>query len=123
MSPPMGNSVSQMRSFDYLLSTQDGRGILVLEDEPSDDTLQNCACAPLATVVEWDEDGKWLPPPTGVRLSDELAYIATKSDISSKTLKQTYSFDFDGNGMIQVTYTPEDPAPSFGPERLSLSDN
>lgn len=62
-------------------------------------------------MVEWDEDGKWVPPPTGVRLSDELAYIATKSDMSNKTLKQTYPFDFDGNGMIKASRTPEDPAP------------
>lgn len=49
-----------------------------------------------------------MPP---VRLSDELAYIATKSDMSNKTLKQTYPFDFDGNGMIKASRTPEDPAP------------
>ncbi|CAI7608258.1 unnamed protein product [Penicillium palitans] len=67
----------------------------------------NRACAPLPTVVEWDEDGKWVPPPTGVRLSDELAYIATKTDMSNKTLKRTYPFDFDGN----ASRTPEDPAP------------
>lgn len=31
--------------------------------------------------------------------------------MSNKTLKQTYSFDFDGNGMIKASRTPEDPAP------------
>jgi hypothetical protein len=41
----------------------------------------NRACAPLATTVLWDDDGAWVPPPHGVRLSDELAYIAAKKPV------------------------------------------
>lgn len=46
-----------------------------------------------------------------MRLSDDLAYLATKSDMSNKGLKQNYPFDFDGNGMIRAARSPEDPAP------------
>ncbi|CAI7606516.1 unnamed protein product [Penicillium viridicatum] len=58
--------------------------------------------------------------PAGVRLSDELAYIATKSNMSNKTPKQMYPFGLDGNGMIRATRTPEDPAPVIRAHGLPL---
>ncbi|KAJ5977041.1 hypothetical protein N7501_000383 [Penicillium viridicatum] len=56
----------------------------------------------------------------GHPLSDELAYIATKSTMSNKTLKQMYPFDFDGNGMIKATRTPEYSAPLIRAHGLPL---
>lgn len=61
-----------------------------------------------------------MSPPARVRLSDELAYIATKSNMSNKTLKQMYPFGFNGNGMIRATRTPEDPAPVIRAHGLPL---
>ncbi|KUM64864.1 hypothetical protein ACN42_g2207 [Penicillium freii] len=69
---------------------------------------------------QWNNEDQWVSPPAGVKLSDELAYITTKSTMSNKTLKQMYPFDFDGNGMIKATRTPEDPAPLIRAHGLPL---
>ncbi|KAJ5426674.1 hypothetical protein N7465_001744 [Penicillium sp. CMV-2018d] len=87
---------------------------------PANNTSQARACAPLATVVQWDNENNWIPPPAGVKLSDELAYIAAKSTMSNRTLNRMYPFDFDGNGMIKATRTPEDPAPLIRAHGLPL---
>ncbi|KAJ5483218.1 hypothetical protein N7530_002464 [Penicillium desertorum] len=70
----------------------------------------NRACAPLATAVTWNNEGESVPPKQGVRLSDELVYVAAKN-MSSKQLAQRYPLDFDGNGLLRATRTPQDPAP------------
>ncbi|KAJ5522259.1 hypothetical protein N7527_006374 [Penicillium freii] len=87
---------------------------------PPNNTSKARACAPLATVVQWDNENNWIPPPAGVKLSDELAYIAAKSTMSNRTLNRMYPFDFDGNGTIKATRTPEDPAPLIRAHGLPL---
>jgi hypothetical protein len=70
------------------------------------------AIAPLATQVIWQANGTWQAVPYGLRLSDELAYIASKN-LTNKALANPYPYDFDRNGCIKLAATriPEDPAP------------
>ena len=66
--------------------------------------------APLCIQSETDENGEWIPPPRGVKLSDEGVYLATKNR-STVERGERFPIDFDKNGHVRATRIPEDPAP------------
>lgn len=67
----------------------------------------------LASVHTTNSDGEWVPPPKGVKLSDEGVYIAIKT-LNCVERGQRYPVDFDQNGNVRATRTPEDPAKASG---------
>lgn len=64
--------------------------------------------APLCIQSETGENGEWIPPPRGVKLSDEGVYLATKN-MSAIDRRERFQIDFDKNGYIQAIRIPEDP--------------
>jgi hypothetical protein len=61
---------------------------------PKTSSALSRAIAPLATQVIWQANGTWQAVPHGLRLSDELAYIASKN-LTNKALANAYPYDFD----------------------------
>ncbi|KAJ5961577.1 hypothetical protein N7501_006518 [Penicillium viridicatum] len=60
------------------------RNIWMYDDDPPNDfeetmTLQYMATAPVSIPYGMDSDDPWVPPPRGTKLSDEGAYMASKT--------------------------------------------
>ncbi|KAF9250005.1 hypothetical protein DTO013E5_7093 [Penicillium roqueforti] len=73
-------------------------------------TAAEMAEAPLCIQNEIDKNGEWVPPPRGVKLSDEGVYLAVKN-MSAVERGERFPVDFDKNGHVRATCIPEDPAP------------
>lgn len=68
------------------------------------------ACAPVCRDCQFDEDGKWRQPPNGVKLSDELVYLAAKY-LPAKQRGNLFPIDFDKNDLVRSLRVPGPPAP------------
>ncbi|KAI2766355.1 hypothetical protein CBS147339_7233 [Penicillium roqueforti] len=73
-------------------------------------TAAEMAEAPLCIENQIDQNGEWVPPPRGVKLSDEGVYLAAKN-MTAVERGQRFPVDFDKNGHVRATRIPEDPAP------------
>ncbi|KAJ5426524.1 hypothetical protein N7465_001594 [Penicillium sp. CMV-2018d] len=71
-----------------------------------------------------DDNNEWVPPPNGTKLSDEGVYMATKT-MTAVERGVAFPVDFDKNGHVRATRTPEDPAPlGWAPfQRLNVAFN
>ncbi|KAJ5968295.1 hypothetical protein N7501_004543 [Penicillium viridicatum] len=87
-------------------------------------TLQNMATAPVSIQYGTDDNNGWVPPPNGTKLPDEGVYMATKT-ITAVEHGVAFPVDFNKNGHVRATRTPEDPAPlGWAPfQRLNVAFN